>query len=95
MTDSLSNENNFSNLDNNIQINDEIKLDSTLIEDNQIEDSKLEIKKNPLPMFIKNINISNFISYYKPSSITNNLPVPRLPTEEDILDELLDSVLSP
>ena len=95
MTDSLSIENNFSNLDNNIQIDDEIKLDSTLIEDNQIEDSKLEIKKNPLPMFIKNINISNFISYYRPNSITNNLSIPRLPTEEDILDELLDSVLSP
>ena len=94
-TDSLSNENNFLNLDNNIQIDDEIKIDSTLIEDNQIEDSKLEIKKNPLPMFIKNINISNFISYYRPNSITNNLSIPRLPTEEDILDELLDSVLSP
>ena len=44
-------------------------------------------------MFIKNINISNFISYYKPNSITNNLSIPRLPTEEDILDELLDRVL--
>ncbi|MDG2001333.1 MAG: AsmA family protein [Alphaproteobacteria bacterium] len=95
MTDSLSDENNLLNLDNDLQIDDEIKLDSPLIDDNQIKDLKLEIKETPLPMFIKNINMSNFISYYKPNSITNNLSIPKLPTEEDILDELLDSVLSP
>ena len=35
------------------------------------------------------------MDYYKPDTITNNLSIPKLPTEEDLLDELLDSVLSP
>ena len=95
VSDSLSDKNNSLNLDKDLQIDDEIKVDSPLIDNNQIKDSKLEIKKTPVPMFIKNINMSNFISYYKPNIITNNLSIPRLPTEEDILDELLDSVLSP
>ena len=34
------------------------------------------------------------MDYYKPDTITNNLSIPKLPTEEDLLDELLDSVLS-
>ena len=54
-----------------------------------------DIKKRSLPLFLKNITILPVMDYYMPDKITNNLSIPELPTEEDLLDELLDSVLSP
>ncbi|MFP6779663.1 MAG: AsmA family protein [Alphaproteobacteria bacterium] len=95
MTDNLPIQNELSNLNTELQINDDVKLNSEVKEDNKLEDLKLELKKTKLPLFIRDIKISKFIDYFKPKIITNNLLIPKLPTEEDILDELLDSVLSP
>ncbi len=72
------------NIDNNLNENGQSSIEN--IEDN---------KKTSIPLFFKNITILPIIDYYKPDKITNNLSVPKLPTEEDLLDELLDSVLSP
>ena len=75
---------------NNIKINNEISenIDLSLKPEENII-------KQPLPNFIKNIIIIPLKIYYKPNIIVNDIPVPKLPSEEDILDDLLDSVLSP
>ena len=71
-------------------------IDSNLIENGQSSIENIEdIKKISIPLFFKNITILPVMDYYKPDTITNNLSIPKLPTEEDLLDELLDSVLSP
>ena len=72
------------NIDNNLNENGQSSIEN--IEDN---------KKTSIPLFFKNISILQVMDYYKPNKITNNLSIPKLPTEEDLLDELLDSVLSP
>ncbi len=72
------------NIDNNLNENGQSSKEN--IEDN---------KKTSIPLFFKNISILKVMDYYKPNKITNNLSIPKLPTEEDLLDELLDSVLSP
>ncbi len=54
-----------------------------------------DIEKPSIPLFFKNIKILPVMDYYRPDKVTNNLSIPKLPTEEDLLDELLDSVLSP
>ena len=72
------------NIDNNLNENGQSSKEN--IEDN---------KKTSIPLFFKNITILPVMDYYKPDTITNNLSIPKLPTEEDLLDELLDSVLSP
>ena len=71
-------------------------IDNNLIENGQSSIENIEdIKKTSIPLFFKNITILPVMDYYKPDMITNNLSIPKLPTEEDLLDELLDSVLSP
>ena len=71
-------------------------IDNNLIENGQSSIENIEdIKKTSIPLFFKNITILPVMDYYKPDTITNNLSIPKLPTEEDLLDELLDSVLSP
>ena len=71
-------------------------IDKNLTENGQSSIENIEdIKKSSVPLFFKNITILPVMDYYKPDTITNNLSIPKLPTEEDLLDELLDSVLSP
>ena len=71
-------------------------IDKNLNENGQSSIENIEdIKKSSVPLFFKNITILPVMDYYKPDTITNNLSIPKLPTEEDLLDELLDSVLSP
>ena len=72
------------NIDNNINENGQSSIENIV-----------DIKKPSIPLFFKNITIIPAIDYYRPDTITNNLSIPKLPTEEDLLDELLDSVLSP
>ena len=72
------------NIDNNL--NENVQSSTENIEDN---------KKLSIPLYFKNVTILPVLDYYKPDKITNNLSIPKLPTEEDLLDELLDSVLSP
>ena len=72
------------NIDNNINDNSQSSMENIG-----------GINKPSIPLFFKNITILPIIDYYMPDTITNNLSIPKLPTEEDLLDELLDSVLSP
>ncbi len=72
------------NIDNNINENGQSSIENIV-----------DIKKPSIPLFFKNITILSVIDYYRPDKINNNLSIPKLPTEEDLLDELLDSVLSP
>jgi len=76
--------------ENNVSINNEIQDSSELFD--VLEENNI---KRPLPVFIQNIQTSSLLDYFKPDALVNNIPLPRLPTEEDILDDLLDSVLSP
>ena len=48
-----------------------------------------------LPEYLKGIKNPINLDYFKPSPIKNNLVKPKLPTQEDLLDDLLDSVLNP
>ena len=48
-----------------------------------------------LPEYFKGIKNPINLDYSKPSPIKNNLVKPKLPTQEDLLDDLLDSVLNP
>tara|TARA_B100000579_G_C22604533_1_gene744252 strand:- start:106 stop:864 length:759 start_codon:yes stop_codon:yes gene_type:complete len=101
---------NFDNLINDLSIEDELvvlqkelEIDKKDIKiDNEISENldlnvklKDNIIKQPIPNFLQNIIITPLIIYYKPNIIVNNIPIPKLPSEEDILDDLLDSVLSP
>ncbi len=60
-----------------------------------IINSQEVLTSNASLLFIENIKESLILDYNKPNKIINNLIIPKLPTEEDILDELLESVLSP
>ena len=76
--------------ENNVDINNEIPDNAELFDG--LEENNI---KRTLPIFIQNIQTSSLVDYFKPNVLVNNIPLPRLPTEEDILDDLLDSVLSP
>jgi hypothetical protein len=65
------------------------------IEEVNIVDSEPLINIPKLPIYLKETkNLINY-EYYKPSVIINSLLKPKLPTQEDLLDSLLESVLSP
>ena len=108
--DIISNIEDISNLDNvlddlsDLALTEDKNQEEIMAEDKDkldneqtlsIINSEEPVKKAILPLFLKDIRKSLVLDYYKPNKIINSLAVPRLPTEEDILDELLESVLSP
>ena len=60
---------------------------------NKVIESNIKLSK--LPKSLKDIKQPLPINYFKPKIIVNTITKPKLPSEEDLLDNLLDSVLNP
>jgi len=60
---------------------------------NKVIESNIKISK--LPTYLKDIKQPLPINYFKPKIIVNTITKPKPPSEEDLLDNLLDSVLNP
>ena len=60
---------------------------------NKVIESNIKISK--LPTYLKDIKQPLPINYFKPKIIVNTITKPKLPSEEDLLDNLLESVLNP
>ncbi len=86
--------NNQNLLDNKKEsISNTVRSDKTEEDNNIVLEPFIIISK--LPEYLKGIKNPINLDYSKPSLIKNNLVKPKLPTQEDLLDDLLDSVLNP
>ena len=59
---------------------------------NKVIESNIKIFK--IPKYLKDIKQPLPINYFKPKIIVNTITEPKLPSEEDLLDNLLASVLN-
>jgi hypothetical protein len=72
--------------------------ESLLENENNINNDKIlefNAKLSKLPEYLKNVKDPIYKAYSKPKIIKNNIIKPHLPTQEDLLDNLLENVLNP
>jgi len=103
--DDLSNELDLSSFDNESVLEDKksninhsissntSKGENILIDSKEIVIPNLKIYK--LPLYLKDIKSLIFVNYSKPKILKNIIIKPKLPTQEDLLNNLLESVLNP